>query len=167
MCPRIAREFEGGRQAAYWKAQHGRAVERERCVSERIQDLEAQNRLRQQTIFGTSSEATVGAGTPAEGGPPVRRRSRGQQPGTPSPAKRTHDPLPAVDEVRDLPADPRQCGCCGRPFVAFPGTEDSTILEVEVKAHRRVIRRRRSRSGCSCPGNAPLVTAPPAPPGHS
>ncbi|WP_161967877.1 hypothetical protein [Fimbriiglobus ruber] len=88
MCPRIAREFEGGRQAAYWKAQHGRAVERERCVSERIQDLEAQNRLRQQTIFGTSSEATVGADTPAEGGP----RSAAAPPPLPGPTAGDTEP---------------------------------------------------------------------------
>lgn len=32
-----------------------------------------------------------------------------------------------------------------------------------MKAHRRVIRRKRYRPSCSCPDNKPIVTAPPAP----
>ena len=43
------------------------------------------------------------------------------------------------------------------------GTEDSTIREVEVRAHRRVIRRRRYRPTCACDAHPGVVTAPPAP----
>jgi len=32
----------------------------------------------------------------------------------------------------------------------FPGTEDSEVLEIEVPAYRRVIRRRRYRPRCGC-----------------
>ena len=46
------------------------------------------------------------------------------------------------------------------PFQAFPGTEDSTVIEVDVRAHRRVIRRRRYRPSCNCPGNPGIITAP-------
>jgi transposase len=46
------------------------------------------------------------------------------------------------------------------PFVS--GTEDSTILEIQVKAHRRVIRRHRYRPSCDCNAHPGLVTAPPA-----
>ena len=68
-----------------------------------------------------------------------------------------------MEEPRDLPDEQRRCSCCGLPFAEFPGTEDSEILEVDVKAHRRVIRRKRYRPICSCPENKPIVTAPPAP----
>ena len=50
---------------------------------------------------------------------------------------------------------------CGQPFADFPGTEDSTILEINVRAHRRVIRRRRYRPTCSCGAHPGIVTAPP------
>jgi transposase len=45
----------------------------------------------------------------------------------------------------------------------FPGSDDSEVLEIEVQAYRRVIRRRRYRPLCDC-GCAPgIVTAPPPP----
>jgi transposase len=71
--------------------------------------------------------------------------------------------VPAVEEIRDLPADQQQCPRCHQPFAPFDGTEDSTILEIEVKAHRRVIRRKRYRPTCTCGCQPGIVTAPPAP----
>jgi transposase len=163
ICPRIASEFEGWRQAAYWQAQHGRAVDREGRLEERIKDLEAQNRLLKQKIFGKSSETKAGAETARKSESEIPKRPRGQQRGQPIPPKRKHDQLPAEEEIHDLPEEQRRCSCCGLPFAEFPGTEDSEILEVDVKAHRRVIRRKRYRPNCSCPENKPIVTAPPAP----
>jgi transposase len=163
VCPRIASEFEAWRQAAYWQAQHGRAVDREERLKERIKHLEAQNRLLKQKIFGKSSETKTGTETAKKHEPEAPKRPRGQQRGHPIPPKRKHDQLPAVEEPRDLPDEQRRCSCCGLPFAEFPGTEDSEILEVDVKAHRRVIRRKRYRPSCSCPENKPIVTAPPAP----
>jgi transposase len=68
-----------------------------------------------------------------------------------------------VTEERTLP--PEQCGCqrCGLPFAAVDGTEDSTILEVQVRAHRRIIRRHRYRPTCACGVHPGLITAPAAP----
>jgi len=50
-----------------------------------------------------------------------------------------------------------------RALSIFPGTEDSEVLEIEVQAYRRVIRRRRYRPSCGCPGVPRIVTAPPPP----
>jgi transposase len=68
-----------------------------------------------------------------------------------------------VIEDRDLPSDQCCCQRCGCPFAPVSGTEDATILEVEVKAHRRRIRRRRYRPTCDCGAHPGIVTAPPAP----
>jgi transposase len=68
-----------------------------------------------------------------------------------------------VEHVLDLPAEQRRCSCCGRPFEPFPGTEDSEVLEVEVRAYRRRYRRRRYRPTCSCRAHPGIVTAPPPP----
>ena len=79
------------------------------------------------------------------------------------PKRRNHEHLPQVEEFRDLPEDEKPCPQCGLPYHDFPGTEDSQTIEVEVRAHRRVIRRKRYRPACSCPGNSGIITAPPAP----
>jgi transposase len=165
VCPRLAQEFEPWRQASYWKALHQRACQREELLKRRVAELEAQLRLREQQLFGRKTEtraATAQATTPTVPGAPPRRR-RGQQPGHQGPRRRDYSHLPAVIEERAIPGD--ACGCrrCGRPFAPVSGTEDSTILEVEVKAYRRVIRRHRYRPTCACGAHPGIVTAPPAP----
>jgi hypothetical protein len=45
----------------------------------------------------------------------------------------------------------------------FPGTEDGAILEVAVRAYRRVYHRRRYHPTCACAGLPGIVTAPPPP----
>jgi transposase len=165
VCPRLAQEFEPWRQAAYWKAQHQRAVEREALLRQENEQLRAQLRLREQQLFGRKTE-TSAATTPTTAAtcpdaPP--RRPRGQQRGHKGPRRRDYSHLPAVSEEREIPGDQCCCGCCGRPFAPVSGTEDSTILEIEVKAHRRLIRRHRYRPTCDCGAHPGLVTAPPAP----
>jgi transposase len=163
VCPRLAQEFEPYRQAAYWQAMHQRAVQRQQQLQQRIAELEAKLRLREQQLFGRKTEATAAtAPTPAHPDAP-RRRRRGQQPGRPGPRRRDHSHLPAVVEDREIPGDQCCCRRCGRPFRPVSGTEDSTVLEVEVRAHRRVIRRHRYRPTCACGAHPGIVTAPPAP----
>jgi transposase len=41
----------------------------------------------------------------------------------------------------------------------FPGTADSTVLEIDVRPPRRVIHRRRYQPPCSCPDNRGSSTA--------
>ena len=51
------------------------------------------------------------------------------------------------------------CPVCGEPLSPFPGTDDCEVLEVEVRAYRRLIRRRRYRRTCHCEEVAGIVTA--------
>jgi transposase len=166
VCPRLEQEFEPWRQAAYWKAQHRRALEREAQLKTEVERLQALLRLREQQLFGRKAETAAATrpaaplATPTDSPP---RRPRGQQPGEPGPQRRDYSHLPAV--VEDHRLAPEQCRCsrCGRPFDDFPGTEDSIIPEVDVRAHRRIVRRRRYRPTCSCAAHPGLVTAPPPP----
>jgi transposase len=165
VCPRLEQEFEPWRQTAYWKAMHRRSLDREAKLQAEVERLEALLRLRDQQLFGRKTEtaaATPSAplATPADSPP---RRPRGQQPGKPSPKRRDYSHLPAVPEDHPLPPEQCRCSQCGQPFDDFPGTEDSIILEVDVRAHRRIIRRRRYRPACSCAAHPGLVTAPPPP----
>lgn len=161
VCPRLAAEFEPWRQAAYWKGMHQRAVEREQRLQTEIARLHAQLRLREQQLFGRKSEAAA-ASEVATAPAPVAKKPRGQQPGKPGPQRRDYSHLPEVVEVLDLPAEQQRCFCCGLPFAPFPGTEDSAVLEVEVRAYRRVLRRRRYRPTCGCAKHPGIVTAAPA-----
>ena len=72
-------------------------------------------------------------------------RPCGQQRGRPSPPRRDYRHLPVVLHDLELPADQQQCPQCGQPFTSFPGTADSELLEIEVRAYRRCYRRRRYR----------------------
>ena len=65
-------------------------------------------------------------------------------------------------EVHDPPEEERTCPCCGLPFVKN-GSHESEVVEIEVKAHVRTIRRNRWRSTCSCPSTPKEVAAPPVP----
>ena len=53
-----------------------------------------------------------------------------------------------------------QCPQCGLGFKDFTGTEDTQVLEIEVKAYRRVIHRHRYMPRCGCGCVSGIVTAP-------
>jgi transposase len=165
VCPRLEQEFEPWRQAAYWKAQHRRSLQREAQLKTEVDRLQALLRLREQQLFGRKTETAAAQPTVPLANPtdPPPRRPRGQQPGKPGPKRRDYSHLPAIVEDHQLAPDRCRCSRCGQPFDDFPGTEDSIILEVEVRAHRRVIRRRRYRPACSCAVHPGIVTAPPPP----
>ncbi|MGL4551723.1 MAG: IS66 family transposase [Gemmataceae bacterium] len=163
VCPRLAAEFEPYRLAGFWKSMHKKALVREAKLQAENESLRAQLRQREQQLFGQKSEAGA---TPSEASTPAcpkPKKPRGQQPGNPGPERRDHSQLPAVEEIVDLSAEKKHCSCCGLPFHELPGTEDGQILEIEVKAYRRVCRRRRYKPTCNC-GHHPGIVTPPPPP---
>jgi transposase len=160
-------------QAGYWQAQHQRALARLRQLQDQVDHLEALLRQREQQLFGRKSEASSSA-TPlptlpsqasptSESSGPAKRRPRGQQPNSKGHQRRDYSHLPATDEVLDLPEDQRKCSSCGLSFAPFPGTEDTTVLEIEVRAYRRRSHRPRYRPTCKCGCHPGIVTAPPPP----
>ncbi len=134
----------------FWQAQHGRAVQREADLKEEIEALRARNRYLEQQLFGRKSER-AGSGERRRGDQTGRpKQPRGQQPGRPGHGRTCLEHLPAKDEVADLAEADKRCPCCGEPLLPFPGTEDSEVLEIEVRAYRRRIHRKRYRPGCRC-----------------
>lgn len=144
-------------EAAYWRVMHSRAVEREVRLEAEIEALHAQLRQRERQLFGRRSERGKGTheGQQAQGS----RRGRGQQRGASGHGRRRHTALPAVEETCDLDPAQRRCPQCACPYERLEGTEDSEVIEVEVRAHRRVIRRTRYRATCRCPAQPGIVTA--------
>ena len=126
----------------------------------RIETLEAQlARLRatgavlSKALFGRKSEQQE---------KPRSERPRGQQPGGAGHGRTQRLGLEERTEELNPPEDARVCSCCGQPY-APNGTEESTIVEIEIRAHTRRIVRPRWRRSCDC-ASAPLeVSAPPVP----
>jgi transposase len=148
-----------------WRA---RLEQREAHLQQRLDDLQAEVRLLKQRLYGRSCEghhdpntlAGNAAHTATSAAEPTRRR-RGQQRGTPGHGRRRHDHLPASSETAELPPEQRCCSTCGLPFAPCgSAAQVTTLLEVTVRAHRRVIRRRRYRPVCACGTHADLLTAP-------
>jgi transposase len=68
--------------------------------------------------------------------------------------------LPVVFQDLELPVNQQHCRHCGQLFASFPGTADSELLEIEVRAYRRRYRRHRYRPTCRCGCQPGIVTAP-------
>ena len=169
-------------KANSYKSLHRRAVERARWREERYQRLlrqlkeyaelretalraelevaHAKLRALQQRMFGRKSERRKG-GTQQMVQLLDSRAPRGHRRGTPGHGRTMQPHLPARSEFVQI--DAPQCPNCGLGFNAFPGTEDSEVVEIEVQAYRRVIRRRRYRPSCACGCVPGIVTAPPPP----
>jgi transposase len=150
--------------AQYWRAQHQRAQKRLAQRDQEIERLKAEVRRLQQQLFGRKTEKHPKGTRAGQTGPDTQKtssgRRRGQQPGRAGHGRRDHSHLPAIVTPLDLPAGERCCPRCHQPYAEFPGTEDSETIEINVRAHRRVIRRKRYRRTCSCPGVPGIITAP-------
>ena len=162
-------------QAAYWKSCHQRATLRQRwselehrraldqaalreaALRGELEAAQAKIRDLQQRVFGRKSERSKGAN---ESQSSASGRSRGHQRGKPGHGRTMQPHLSARVEIVDLAC--AACPKCGLSLSEFPGTEDSEVVELEVKAYRRVIRRRRYRPSCNC-GCLPGIMTAPAP----
>ncbi|HEX5675919.1 MAG TPA: IS66 family transposase [Azonexus sp.] len=165
-------------QARSWKSLHERAVRRnqwlhgllrrqrdqaeQRELALRAQLDLAQAKIRdlQLRMYGRKSERRWSVEGLARDRA-AALRPRGQQRGAPGHARTRLTHLGGCEETVELESP--QCPRCGASLSIFPGTDDSEVLEIEVRAYRRVIRRRRYRCGCGC-GVLPRIVAAPAPP---
>src|SRR5439155_6645679 len=120
--------------------------------------LQATIRDLNQRLYGTKSEKSAGPDRVGMS-KPTSPRQRGQQPGSKGHGRSDRSALPVVAEVHDVSDEAKHCPTCGKAFLPFPGTEESTIIEIQVQAHRRRIQRQRSQKACHCPQVAGIVTA--------
>jgi hypothetical protein len=75
---------------------------------------------------------------------PQSGRQRGQRRGVPGHGRTLRPGLEERIEEHTVPEEARRCSGCGKPYVAV-GAKESALFEMEVRAHRRVIRRPRWR----------------------
>ena len=93
---------------------------------------------------------------------PRSERARGQQPGAPGHGRIQRPGFEERHEEIDPPPEACVCAHCGQPY-APNGAEESTLVEIDVKAHKRVFNRPRWRRSCECRSSPVEVTAPPVP----
>ena len=154
--------------ANYWRTAHRKAVDRFKW-----RELRYQRILRELKASGAKSNAALQAELELAKGQirdlqkrvfaskSERRKhcegltkttschpSRGQQPGAPGHGRTMQTQLPALHE--DATLDKAQCPKCGLAFHSLVDTQDSQVLEIEVKAYRRVIHRHRYSASCQC-----------------
>jgi len=133
------------------------ATQREAALRAELDGAQAKVRDLQQRLFGRKSERSKGA-SELQPRPGYQPAPRGQRRGAPGHGRKMLAHLP--ERIETVGLDSPQCPACGQLLDEFPGTEDSEVLEIEVKAYRRLIRRRRYRPTCQCGCMPGIVTAP-------
>ena len=153
-------------QVGYWKSRHADAIERIAVLEQENEHLRGENRRLQDRLFGQKSEKQSSKdrsnhldGLDDHDQAGLQNGPKKKQKG---PKRRDFSHLSAKEEMVELPKDERLCPGCGKPLLEMTATEDSEQIEIEVKAHRRVLRRRRYRKTCACPGCQTFTAPAPA-----
>ena len=178
-----AQHARAAERASRWQQRAGQAEQRCREQVAQIGQLEQENQqLRarvawlEKQVFGRKSERGAGpaSGRSEEEHPEQRQQSsceageddgsssvrrRGKQPGAKGHGRKRREQLPTEQVVHDLVGPARCCPTCGRSYAPFPGTEDSELIDWEVRVTRQVHHRVRYKRSCDCPEVAGIVTA--------
>ena len=174
-CPAVQRleraleksEAEFRCDVGYWKSRHADAVKRIERLKEELDQSRGETRALQDKLFGRKSEKSARSDRsndlcdPEEVRAAVKKK-RGAQPGHAGHGRRDYSHLPVEEEFVPLPEELLTCPHCGKPAAMMSATEDSEVLEINVRAHRRRIRRRRYRAMCDCDHQRRTLMAPPA-----
>lgn len=146
-------------EASYWKAQHARAIKREEELKESLKHKEAIIRDLNQRLYGKHSEK--GGKKPEvnskdKGGQSTR--PKGQQKGIKGHGRTNRASLAVIPEI--IPLSETSCGLCGLEYSVLSSYEESDIIEVEVAAHIRRIKRQKCAKNCTCEPGSKIITAP-------
>jgi len=145
-------------KANYYESQFNIKKKKIAGVISKCRDLKAARKRLWQRLFGRKSESgKCGNNGSASGG------KRGKQAGQEGSGRKTEGQLETTTETTDLPIDKCKCPKCGLSYEPLEETADSEVIEVEVKAHRRIIKRHRYKKTCQCPKVPVIITAPGVP----
>ena len=161
----LQRDFR--REVGYWKSQHAKAVQRIEQLTVELEQSRGQVRALQDKLFGRKTEKSAVGNRSNDLLDPqeltAAAKKRGAQPGHAGHGRRDYSHLPVAEEFVTLPDESLVCPICGRLAAMMSDTEDSEVLEIDVRAHRRRIRRRRYRAVCDCDPTRRTLVAPPPP----
>lgn len=126
---------------SYWKGMFTQAKRKNEKLQQEIDELRAENRQLKDKLYGTKSEKKSSPDRSNQLEDPSQpdsrpKRSRGHQPNKPGPSRRDHSHLPVVEEPVELPRDQCLCPKCGKLREEMAETEDSELIEIDVRAFR-------------------------------
>ncbi len=154
-------------EVGYWKSRHADAVKRIEQLKEELDQSRGETRALQDKLFGRKSEKSARSDRsndlfdPEEVSAAGKKRSA--QPGHAGHGRHDYSHLPVQEEFVSLPEEALACPHCGKLAAMISDTEDSEVTEIDVRPHRRRIRRRRYRTTCNCDFTRRTLTAPPPP----
>ncbi len=137
------------------RALKAQALKSNAALQTELDSARAQVRDLQKRLFSTKSEQSIPGESRSKA---ATWRKRGQQRGSVGHGRTIEAQLSERHE--DIVLHKAQCPECGLAFKEFAGTEDAQVLEIEVKAYRRVIHRHRYMPTCECGCVSGIVTAP-------
>lgn len=147
-----------------YKAELNETKKELKLVRSKLKKVEANYRLLKQQYYGKKTERrkkktekqSIDPSNPA-------RRPRGHQKGKPGHGPRKPPKLPIKEEIIDILDQDKCCSTCHLPFQELNCTDDSDILEVEVKSYIRKVKRKKYKRNkkCRCTDTPPIVRAAP------
>jgi len=136
----------------------------------RLEEMGAKLRNLQGDLFAPSSErlhlaskngAEVGEDdhddseiTPKDDG----LRKRGAQPGHTGRGRKIPEAFPVIEIIHEIATDQKGCPYCGKHYRDLSLTEDSLVIDYEVKVNVKKHRRKKAARTCDCPVPA-IITA--------
>ena len=133
------------------KAERAQMAERVEALEAELAKLGASRAVLSKRLHGRKSERQQR---------PRSKRRRGQQPGAPGHGRTPRPGLEERVEIHQPPAEASVCSGCDTAYVSN-GERCTAIVEIDVKAHKRLIVRPRWRRACECKDSPREVTAPP------
>jgi len=143
-------------EVGFWRSLHQRAILREQNLKQIIKEREGQIRDLKSRVFGKQNERT--GKDKGKIKPDKSKRPRGQQHGSKGHGRTKRPDLPEQEEEANFSQAPICPDCC-KPYILDESLE-AEIIEVQVKAYTRKIKRCVMKKSCSCTGVANTVTAP-------
>jgi transposase len=138
--------------ASYWKCLHKQLKQKNEDLQQALESAQARIRDLEQRLYGKKSEKGASkrdkSKALAHTTPP---RPRGQQKDSQGHGRTSRPDLPVIEEAHDLAPEDRLCPICTEPYRPLSQTEDSEIVELEVKGYIRRIKRKMYSQGCHCP----------------
>jgi transposase len=152
-------------RASYWEAQHARAKSEIDKLRQEVALKDAKIKDLQNRLFGKKSEKKRPLKSERDDqANTASKRKRGQQPGSAGHGRTKRPDLPIIADEQDLDENRKRCPTCGLPHLPNPALDEySDVIEVEVKAHVRRIRRPAytRNPGCTCEATPAILSAPP------
>ena len=125
--------------------------EKVESLEQECQKLKTQNTRLSRCVYEKKNESRGRGSSSKDKGREKKQRKAGN-------GRRQREGLEQTVENKEVSAC---CEVCGKPFVSN-GWEESSTIEVEVKAHKRIIRRQRCRGTCECSEGREVVAEAPA-----